>query len=289
MLIMTANQVDGKKEKISGDDYQAKVHLSPLNKRIVIKEYQGENLQGLITKLKTMAKQQKFTKIWVKAYEEDAEQFKELGFTKEAVIKDYYPNSNALSMAYYLSEDRKQMVNRDKEEKIINSLSNLQSEKEEIDLAADYQFKLADVEDLLDLAQLYDRVFDSYPYPINEVSYLKEMLSENVIYALVYDGNSLVAAASAETVPKYKNAEMTDFATLKNYRGQGLASYLLQELEEELKKRDYNCLYTIARAKIAGVNKIFAQANYQYTGRLIQNCNIAGGLEDMNLWCKSIK
>ena len=285
---MTVEQVDGSTEKISGAGYQAQIHLSPLNRRIVVKSYQGENIEKLTSQLLDIAKENNFTKIWVKAYQKDKDKFLEAGFEKEAVIKDYYPNDNAVSLAYYLTEERKQMINRNQEERIINDLVTETATNNNINLAANYSFKVAEEEDLDKLAKLYDQVFDSYPYPIDRVDYLQKMWSDDVIYGLVYDGQDLVAAASAETVPQEKNAEMTDFATLPSYRGQGLASYLLKELEEVLKKKDYNCLYTIARAKVAGVNKIFSRAGYQYTGRLMQNCNIAGGLEDMNLWCKTI-
>lgn len=285
---MTNEQVDGSTEKISGTGYQACVHLSPLNRRIVIKSYQGPRIDNLTSQLLEKAKKNNFTKIWVKAYQTDKDKFLEADFEKEAVIKNYYPTDNAVSMAYYLTEERKEMINRKQEEKIINNLSTEKSKNTSINLSIDYNFKVAEKEDLKSLADLYDQVFDSYPYPIDNVDYLQQMWSKDVIYGLIYDGQDLVAAASAETVPEEKNAEMTDFATLPSYRGHGLASYLLKELEEVLKEKNYNCLYTIARAKVAGVNKIFSRAGYQYTGRLMQNCNIAGGLEDMNLWCKTI-
>jgi putative beta-lysine N-acetyltransferase len=82
---------------------------------------------------------------------------------------------------------------------------------------------------------------------------------------------------------------MTDFATLPSQRGSGHASYILHQLEDELKKRDYHALYSIARATSYGMNKVFKEAAYEYTGRLIQNCHIAGELEDMNLWSKVIE
>ncbi|MGM0501646.1 MAG: putative beta-lysine N-acetyltransferase [Bacillota bacterium] len=284
---MAPKKKEGRFEEISGANYQAEIHLSPLNKRIVIKEYQGSNLKDLVSNLIVKAQKNELSKIWVKARAEDEPELLKLGFKSEAVIKNYYPNCNAVSMAYYLNEERRELIEQ-KEKRIINELQSNNKIKEQLTLPQNYSFKLAAKDDLKELASLYEQVFDSYPYPIDKKEYLKKMLEKDVIYGLIYDGAHLAAAASAETVPQYKNAEMTDFATLENYRGQGLGSYLLRQLEQVLENRDYNCLYTIARAKIMGINKIFSQADYQYTGRLIQNCNIAGGLEDMNLWCKTI-
>ena len=285
---MIAKQVDGTKEEISGVGYQAQLHLSPFNNRLVIKDYQGQNIAKMLNRIIELAAKHNFTKIWVKAYQTDRESFSAAGFKTEAVIDDYYLQTDAVSMAYYLSPDRNKLVAPQQEDKIIDQLSTEKSEAKRVNLPAEYKFKLAAEEDLSNLASLYDKVFASYPYPIDKEEYLRQMLAEDVIYGLVYANNDLVAAAAAETVPAEKNAEMTDFATLAAYRGQGLASYLLKRLEDILTKREYNCLYTIARAKIVGINKLFSQADYKYRGRLVKNCNIGGGLEDMNLWVKTV-
>ncbi|MFO7819972.1 MAG: putative beta-lysine N-acetyltransferase [Halanaerobacter sp.] len=285
---MVPRQIDGRKEEVIGDDYQATIHLSPLNKRIVIKDYSGQNIEKLTSRLIKSAQKNNYTKIWVKAYRDDAEKFSQSGFEKEALIDSYYSQDDAVSMAYYLSSGREEVVDFEEEEKIIKKLSKEERKDNRLTLTEEYKFKLAEERDLERLAALYDEVFDSYPYPIDKVDYLRRMLTEDVIYGLIYEGDKLVAAASAETVPQEKNSEMTDFATLPEYQGQGLASYLLEQLEDILKDKDYNCLYTIARAKVFGINKLFSRAGYEYKGRLIQNCNIGGGLEDMNLWCKII-
>ncbi|AGB41566.1 putative beta-lysine N-acetyltransferase [Halobacteroides halobius DSM 5150] len=274
------------KIKVGGTNYQALVNLSPVNKRIVIKEYQGD-VVALADKLIKLARENDFTKIWAKAYSKDQAAFEKAGFLTEAVITEFYPTDDALSMAYYLSDKRSKMNNKAQKEDLLDKVTGLEV-KESSKLTSDYQFKIAGQEDVSQLAKLYDKVFNSYPYPIDNPSYLQKMIESDVIYGLIYDDDQLVAAASAETVPAYKNAEMTDFATLSEYRGQGLAAYLLRRLEAELKKRDYRSLYTIARAKVMGINKIFSQAGYEYTGTLVKNCEIAGGLEDMNLWCKVI-
>ncbi|WP_459840394.1 putative beta-lysine N-acetyltransferase [Halanaerocella petrolearia] len=274
------------KTKVSGTGYQAIINLSQLNQRIVIKDYQGSNLSELVTRLIKLADQEGFTKVWAKVYKEDREKFEAAGFETEAIIDSFYHTDDACSMAYYLTKERQTRRNKEEADRILTETKKLAEERK--DLATGYNFKVADKENIKALAKLYDQVFNSYPYPIDDEGYLLKMMEEGVIYGVIYQGQQLVAAASAETVAQYKNAEMTDFATLPDYRGQGLAGYLLQQLEEELKERDYRSLYTIARANIYGINKIFSQSGYDYKGTLIKNCNIAGGLEDMNLWCKVI-
>lgn len=285
-LAQEVEVIPGDKIEIKGSDYQAKVELSFPNQRIVIKDYQGPNLEGLKDELIASAPKE-ITKIWIKARKQDEAAFQEIGFEKEAEIARFYPDDDASLLAYYLSSNRKQQVNKEEKDEILASVRDLNN-KEIKDLAQNCEFKLATRDDLSDLADLYDDVFLTYPYPINNPFFLRKMMNQGVIYGLVYQNKQLVAAASAETVAEYKNAEMTDFATRPEARGQGLASYILAKLEQELKDRDYNCLYTIARAKVYGINKIFSQAEYEYTGTLVKNCNIAGGLEDMNLWQKRI-
>ncbi len=276
----------GEKLEITGIDYQANLELSYPNQRIVIKDYQGPNLAALKEELIASAPKD-ITKIWLKARKQDEAAFKEIGFEKEAEITKFYPDDNASLLAYYLSSNRKQQENKAEKEDILASVKDLNTKSVE-SIPQNCQFRLASKDDLSDLADLYDDVFLTYPYPINNQLYLRKMMNQGVIYGLIYQNDKLVAAASAETVAEYKNAEMTDFATRPEARGQGLASYILAKLEQELKERNYNCLYTIARAKVYGINKIFSQAEYEYTGTLVKNCNIAGGLEDMNLWMKTI-
>jgi hypothetical protein len=46
--------------------------------------------------------------------------------------------------------------------------------------------------------------------------------------------------------------------------------------------------YTIARSYSAGMNITFAKQDYKYTGTLINNTNIFGKIESMNVWYKLV-
>ena len=139
-----------------------------------------------------------------------------------------------------------------------------------------------------DLAGLYARVFASYPFPITEPDYLVSTMETNVVYRIVRNpAGKIVAAASAEIDLEHHNAEMTDFATLPETRGLGLAQHLLSALEDDMAERRICNLYTIARARSAGMNRVFFNHDYSWTGTLVNNCHIAGGFEDMHVWCKN--
>jgi len=113
-------------------------------------------------------------------------------------------------------------------------------------------------------------------------------MAYNVDYFAVEKEGKLIALSSAEMDAQGSNAEMTDFATLPENRGQGLARCLLQEMEAAMNRRGIQTAYTIARAASAGMNITFAQLGYQFGGLLINNTQISGSIESMNVWYKSL-
>lgn len=142
--------------------------------------------------------------------------------------------------------------------------------------------------DTPELANLYREVFPSYPFPIFDASYLRRTMATHIRYYGAFDGERLVAAASAETDPEGRNAEMTDFATAPDHRKKGLAVALLQAMEIDMKSAGFATLYTIARAVSPGMNITFAHCGYRFSGTLVNNTQISGSIESMNVWHKNL-
>ena len=143
-------------------------------------------------------------------------------------------------------------------------------------------------EDAPRMSGIYAEVFPSYPFPVHDPEYLRQTMRENVVYFGVEQHGMLVALSSAEIDPAQKNAEMTDFATLPDLRGQGLARRLLLRMEDCMLRRGLRTLYTIARAASAGMNTVFARCGYHFGGTLVNNTNIAGRIESMNVWYRRL-
>jgi hypothetical protein len=59
---------------------------------------------------------------------------------------------------------------------------------------------------------------------------------------------------------------------------------LLEQLENEAQSKGLNCLYSLSRALLPGINAVLSAAGYSYHGRLINDCYICGIFEDMNIW-----
>ena len=98
----------------------------------------------------------------------------------------------------------------------------------------------------------------------------------------------IVSLASSEIDYEAGNVEMTDFATLPRYRGQGLGHWLLSRMETEMRSEGIATAYTIARALERGINILFARRGYEYGGTIHNNTNIGGQIESMNVWYKSL-
>jgi putative beta-lysine N-acetyltransferase len=145
-------------------------------------------------------------------------------------------------------------------------------------------------DDADDLAALYGEVFATYPFPIADPGYLRETMAGDYRYFLVrtVDGR-LAAASSAEIYRDDENVEMTDFAVHPDFRGRNLSIYLLSRMEGEMRAAGMKTAFTIARALSYPINATFARAGYAWGGTLINNTNICGGFESMNVWYRALK
>jgi putative beta-lysine N-acetyltransferase len=142
-------------------------------------------------------------------------------------------------------------------------------------------------QDIHAMADLYKTVFPSYPFPIDDPNYLYKTMRDNIDYYCVRKHNEMVALASAEMSFRYKNVEMTDFATLPAECGQGYAGEILHQMEQDMQEKEIYTFYTIARAISIGMNATFTKQNYLFGGRLPNNTDISGHIESMNVWYKA--
>ncbi len=136
------------------------------------------------------------------------------------------------------------------------------------------------------LAACYETVFDSYPFPITEPDHLLAEMEKGTRFFGVWEGGSLVAASSMEPGGAPGAVEMTDFATLPSFRGRGLATRLLAIMDREAQEAGHRVAFTIARAVSFGMNLAFAARRYDFGGTLVNNTQIAGSIESMNVWYK---
>ena len=155
-------------------------------------------------------------------------------------------------------------------------------------LGTEYSWRIAGEADAEQITEVYKRVFASYPFPIRDAAYIRETMRDSIVYFSVCKKGEIVSVASSEMDMEARNVEMTDFATLPEYRCGGFAGFLLARMEEAMRERGLRTAYTIARAVSFGMNITFAKLDYRYGGTLTNNTDICGSTESMNVWYKPL-
>ena len=285
---MIAHAAD-RRERLAGEGFTIDLVASDLNRRLQVLDAEVDDPTAAVAALVRRAAQAGYGKVFWKAPAALADELVAAGLRAEATIDGYYDGENATVVAAYPDPDRAHRRDALEQDAILAAVRSRAPRPEPRPLPGGYRAATATAADAHDLARLYGEVFASYPFPITDPDYLVATMRGHVVYRVVRDDDGrLVAAASAETAPHHRNAEMTDFATLPDQRGLGLALGLLAALEDEMAQRAIPNLYTIARARSAGMNHVFANRGYRWTGTLVNNCHIAGRFEDMHVWCRRL-
>jgi putative beta-lysine N-acetyltransferase len=254
--------------------------------RVYLMNLDPEDFPEIISYIEELANANRYTKLFAKIPAKYGPAFFAAGYVNEATIPDFYDNrEDALFLVKYKYEERshpeigalillQQML-----------LQSVNNEKHELDEC--YTLRLLTEKDTPTMIPIFKEVFETYPFPIYDPSFLiKNMLEYGTRYFGVFYDKNIVAISSAECNACQKNAEMTDFAVLQAHRGKRLSSYLLSFMEDTLAKDGFKTLYTIARLCSLPMNKTFYNNGYKYAGTLTRNTQISGKIESMNVWYK---
>ncbi|APH39164.1 putative beta-lysine N-acetyltransferase [Methanohalophilus halophilus] len=258
------------------------------NNRIYLMKLDTGDLPDIIPEMDQLAEKHGYSKIFAKVPADSRAAFDAKGYVKEAGVPGYYSGKkDALFMCKYFSEHRQEDTQAE-DDRIISTARGKAGDIMKPELPESFLIRICTEADVPAMAEIYAKVFPTYPFPIQDPAYLKETMEDNVVYFAVENEGDIVALSSSEIDFENWNAEMTDFATLPQFRGMGLSTYLLSKMETEMNKKGILTLYTIARAASYGMNTVFARLGYEFTGKLVQNTNISGNLENMNVWYKRL-
>jgi len=268
------------------------IQHGPLNKRVYLIKLAHSDYPDIMEEIETLVQSRGYTKIFTKVPAWAYAGLRNRGYVQEAFIPAFYHGEGDLFFMSKFMDPQRAVIPESHAFSVIDDLKkalfrrNLSPSKATI--KPGLAMRVCNPDDRENLADIYRQVFQSYPFPIHDPKYILKTMKSRVIYFGVYDQNKLVAASSAEMDLKEKNAEMTDFATLPKYRGKSISSALLQVMEQDMKDRGIFTLFTIARALSAGMNITFAKNGYRFSGTLINNTNISGKIESMNIWYKRL-
>jgi beta-lysine N6-acetyltransferase len=260
------------------------------NDRIYLMEWGGDDPDSLSENLIEFARMKGYSKIFARIPEKAVDPFLEKGFLTEAVIPSFYRGEEkGYFLGYFLTPSRRKMKREEQLNKVLRAALEKAVQPVPASLKKDLTLRIAQKKDLKEIASVYRKVFPEYPFPIDDPAFLKEsMESGHNRYFIIRNTERIIAASSAEMYPDDSFAEMTDFATLSDYRGRSLARHLLKEMETFCRKKGYQTAYTIARAVSFGMNITFSRMGYQYAGTLVNNTRIGKGIESMNVWYKKL-
>ncbi|MFN2366654.1 MAG: putative beta-lysine N-acetyltransferase [Desulfurivibrionaceae bacterium] len=259
------------------------------NDRVYLIKLADEDMPELLGQIDELAAENGYGKIFAKVPVHWMTAFAENGYTSEALVPFFFGGrEDCHFMGKYHDRNRAVEPDQDKITKVIG-LARRQDNESRPEAADKYEIRQCRPEECAEMAGLFGEIFASYPFPVHDPDYIERTMAEDVVYYGVWSrSGQLVALASAEQDPVESNVEMTDFVTAPSHRRQGLARQLLEVMEADMGWRGITVAYTIARAKSIGINKTFANAGYIYGGTLVNNTQICGRLESMNVWHKRL-
>lgn len=268
---------------------QSRIQHGPGNDRVYLMDLAPEETPEIIAAVDRLAVEKGYSKVFAKVPASVKEMFESAGYETEAVVPELFSASESgLFMARYYHKDRCVDHGADRVRQVLDAAHLKAGRRHPGALPEGCDCRPATPSDCGRMAQLYRQVFSSYPFPITDSAYLAGTMESDTIYAGVWKGGQPLALASAEIDRRKGCAELTDFATHPDWRGRGLAGLLLSCLETRLKKEQVRTGYTIARSTSYGMNICFARNGYRYGGTLVKNTQIAGRLESMNVWHRSL-
>lgn len=258
-----------------------------LSDRVYLLKLDERDVDDILRMIEELANTFNYSKLFCKVPENILPLFIADGYVLEAFIPKFYnSNQNVVFASKFLTSERRECTEKNHLLTFSKLIQNIPQSKKSMTQV--YSIVMLNKEDIEQITAIYRKVFETYPFPIFDPEYIIKTMSDNVLYFGAVKDGELIALASSEMDVKGKNAEMTDFATLPNHTGNGIAKMLLMAMENEMKNREITTLYTIARLQSIPMNLTFLRLNYNYSGTLINNTNIAGKIESMNVLYKHI-
>jgi len=269
---------------------KSKIQHGKFNNRIYVMKLFPEDVPEIIPRLNGLAKEQGYTKIFAKIQTSELPHFISNDYVVEAFIPKFYRNKSDCVMVSRFFDKKRQQVPAEKLKNFHDlQHATIKSQRLKYKHSLKYVINKLGTDDIESITGIFKRVFTTYPFPIHDPNYIfRTMQSDDMQYFGVWDDKKLIGVSTAEIDIHNKNVEMTDFAVLPEYRGQNLAFRLLVNMEQEMKFANIKTGYTIARLNEPGMNKTFLKSGYKYSGTLINNTNIGGSIESMNIFYKHL-
>jgi len=263
------------------------IQHGPLNNRIYLMHLSEEDGFEILPELDEIARKNGYSKIFAKVPVSRKDEFECAGYLSEAYVPGFLRGVDGIYfMAKFFDHERAVPVGKKEIGDLLSRACAGTQYNRTSGIKDGFSSGISGKSDSNELASAFGSVFPSYPFPIHDPVYISETMDENVFYFHIIDesNSGIVSVSSAEMDHQDKNVEMTNFATLPGYQGNGFAAYLLRLMEEEMRRFGMKTAYTIARSLSYPMNRTFAGCGYAYAGTLVNNTHICGKIESMNVW-----
>lgn len=265
------------------------IQHGPHNDRIYLLHLDERDAPDIVATLENLANANHYTKILTKTSASLSSFFTQHGYIEEARIPDFFKDGQALVfLSKFMAAERSRERNPEQVRRI-EALINQPLEASNTNGRSQvHEVRECIPQDALELSRLFTQVFQTYPFPIFDPSYLIQMMAEQTRYFCIRHEGRMIATAAAESDAHHPGVEMTDFAVSPVWRGQGCASALLAQMETAMHRRGKRVAFTIARTRSLGINALFKRHGHRFAGVLTNNTNIAGGIESMTVWFRKL-
>lgn len=265
------------------------IQHGPANDRVYLMKLHQDDAAHIVDHLEQLASSRSYSKVFAKVPAWSADRFMADGYQMEAAIPAFFPDgAGACFMGKYFTAER----SLESKPQLVQEVLDVSGAQAPVcrreSLPDGFTARVAREEDAAGMAEVYREVFATYPFPIHDPGFLQAAMYGSTVFFGVWKGDEIAALSSAEIDISSSSVEMTDFATLPEYRSHGLALHLLQQMEDAVRSMGIRSLFTIARAYSYGMNITFAKNGYRFGGTLTNNTNISGSLESMNVWHKAL-
>jgi putative beta-lysine N-acetyltransferase len=263
-------------EKING----ATLQHGEIHNRVYLMQAEQNNWDSLIPKMKDLALEKDYDKILGRVPEEAKKVFQSSGYRVEAEIPGMYNGKNTgYFLADYLKKERghcsEQELKTIASVKSIALAANSSTEDSHFNLPGHLKVRQLNRNDLSAMVDLHKKAFKTYSLPINKAEYLLELAEQNHQFYGLFQQDELLVSVILKVHKKESNAEIVDFATHPDYKGQNLSYYLVQEIKKNVDRSEYKSIYSLVRATSYGLNITFSKHGFLLGGTLLNNtvCN----------------
>ncbi|PKL59057.1 MAG: putative beta-lysine N-acetyltransferase, partial [Methanomicrobiales archaeon HGW-Methanomicrobiales-4] len=255
------------------------------NNRIYLIKIHPDDIDQVIQRISYLQSVYNYSKIFIKIPETLETYFKTSDTIEEARIPGFYQGTiDALFLSRFFDPERSQDDASDQIRKNLLLLQERASSPTGVIKPETMVIRKATAEDISHICSLYQRVFETYPFPIHEPYYIKTILNDGVQFFVGVVSDGIIAAGSCEIDSFASSVEMSDLAVDSAFKGLGISKHLLSFMEQQMREERVRTAFTICRAEPLPVNRLFSGSCYQFGGTLIRNTNICGNFESMNIW-----